>query len=169
MDKRSDKSKIIKEIYRSGQERVRYLQNLVGNAQLDTLTLPLSEEDWDRFRQVLVALRDSFQFDRSEDYKKVMVAITAWSLEAIQEPYRKLCLDHKVSLYYALRKGLECMQVVLYRDLRRMTLESEESRRYHVFCEFARGLPSPSLAAAKTDTDQEDAVTSIPLSQSGQK
>jgi hypothetical protein len=142
MAKQSEKSKIIKEIYRSGQERVQFLLNLIGTVNSDTLHCALTEDDWNRFRLVMGSIKDSMQFDRSEDYRAAVQHVTQWCHRAGESNYLKSCIEQNKSLPYSIKKGIEFLQVVMYRDLRRINLESEESRRYFVFCSLIQTMPT---------------------------
>jgi hypothetical protein len=145
------RSHLLKEIYRSGRERIQYLLKMHASIYPDTLKFDQSPEDRIRSAQVLTAIRDSLQSEKSEDYRTAITQVCNWCLQAQDLTFQILCTNANKSQPYAIRQGLEFLQVALFRDLRKSVLAGEESRRYHIFWALVESLPT---LESKTRTHQ---------------
>jgi hypothetical protein len=155
MPKLDEKAKLLKEVYRACKERITLLLNLLGSPPHNQFEYTLNPNDREKFRLLLKAIADSLEFERSEDYRRFTTEVVVWCQNAFNDEYAKACQSQNVSAPYALRRGLDFLQVVMYRDLRRNQVAGEESQRYFIFKELVKTYPpfSPVTGSNRNVSD----------------
>lgn len=150
MSKPSIKPASTRDIYRQSRDRVNALLKILVQVKQETTHAAVFEKEFDTLLNTARLIYVSQKMEAENDYRKAMVNVSNWVLNAIHRDYIKQNSSRTPSAPYAIKKGLEVLHLLLHRDLRRRVLSATESQLYFEFERLATSLPPPPRDNSKS-------------------
>ena len=143
MAKKGDSKKQLKEIYRQGNDRISLALKLFGHTTQTSPAVLHAKNEHDSFRNLIQSIHDSLHYEENPEYRTPILQVTKWVLSAYTTQYIEATKGSSTSCFYAIRRCLDFLHLILYRDLRRKQKSSAESQAFFELQTLLNQFPLP--------------------------